>query len=169
MFDRDGTLIVDHPYDPDPGHVELVTGAREAVAALRAAGMRVAVVSNQSGIGRGLLTVEAVKEVNKRADELLGGLDAWEFCPHVPADGCECRKPRAALVRRAAERLGVSPSRCALIGDTGADVEAALAAGAWPVLVPSAQTRPEEVERAPLVASDLLGAAGFVIGGPPKP
>ncbi|MFG2576396.1 D-glycero-alpha-D-manno-heptose-1,7-bisphosphate 7-phosphatase [Streptomyces sp. NPDC048481] len=158
LFDRDGTLLEDVPYNGDPDLVRPVPGARHALDLLRAAGVATAVVSNQSGVGRGLLTHAQVRRVNERADVLLGGLGAWLYCPHAPEAGCGCRKPRPGLVVEAAGRLGVAPGDCAVIGDIGADVLAARAAGARAVLVPTAATRPEEVEAAPRTAPDLLTA-----------
>jgi histidinol-phosphate phosphatase family protein len=158
LFDRDGTLVVDVPYNGDPARVRLVPGARAAVARLRAAGVPVAVISNQSGIARGLLTTAAVTAVNRRVEALLGPLDAWLICPHGPDDGCACRKPAPGLVLQAAALLGVAPDDCVVIGDTGADVDAARAAGARGVLVPNAVTRQEEVRDAAEVAPDILTA-----------
>ena len=163
LFDRDGTLVRDVPYNGDPAKVELMPGAREAVDRARAAGLAVGVVSNQSGIARGLLDDAAVRAVNARVDELLGGMDTWRYCPHGPEDGCGCRKPEPGLVTAAAADLGVDPRECVVIGDIGADVEAALAARARPVLVPTPVTRPEEVRDAPCVAPDLLTAVGEVL------
>ncbi|MGN6187419.1 MAG: HAD-IIIA family hydrolase [Conexibacter sp.] len=163
LLDRDDTLILDVPYNGDPAKVEPMPGAREALRRLRDARIPTAVISNQSGIGRGLLTEAQVRAVNAKADALLGPLDAWLFCPHAPEEQCDCRKPAPGLVRRAAERLGVPPERCVVIGDIGADVEAARAAGARAVLVPTPRTRPEEVAAAPLVAPDLPTAVGMVL------
>ncbi len=163
LFDRDGTLVVDVPYNGDPTKVEVVPGAADALARLRDAGLPLAVVSNQSGVARGWLTVEQVDAVNRRVDELLGPFVTFVVCPHGPLDGCECRKPRPGMVLAAAARLGVRPEQCALVGDIGADVEAALAAGARPVLVPTPVTRREEVEAAPEVAPDLLAAVDLLL------
>jgi histidinol-phosphate phosphatase family protein len=164
LLDRDGTLVVDIPYNGDPARVEPVPGVREAVERLRAAGIPLAVVSNQSGVARGLVTMEQVEAVNRRVEELLGPLGPWVVCPHAPDDGCDCRKPKAGLVLRAAEALGVDPARCALVGDIGSDVDAARAAGARPVLVPTPRTRREEVEAAPEVAPDLGAAVDLLLG-----
>jgi len=163
LLDRDDTLILDVPYNGDPAKVEPMPGAREALRTLRDARIPTAVISNQSGIGRGLLTEAQVRAVNAKADALLGPLDAWLFCPHAPEDGCDCRKPAPGLVRQAAARLGVPPERCVVIGDIGADVEAARAAGAQAVLVPTPRTRPEEVAAAPAVAPDLASAIRMVL------
>lgn len=165
LLDRDDTLILNVPYNGDPAKVEPMPGAGEALRRLRDARIPTAVISNQSGIGRGLLTEEQVRAVNAKVDALLGPLDAWLFCPHAPEDGCDCRKPAPGLVRKAAERLGVPPERCVVIGDIGADVEAAQAAGARAVLVPTPRTRPEEIAAAPAVAPDLAAAVEIAIGG----
>jgi histidinol-phosphate phosphatase family protein len=122
-----------------------------------------AVVSNQSGVARGLLTEAQVRAVNARVEELLGPLGPWAWCPHVPADGCDCRKPAPGLILRAAERLGVDPARCVVIGDIGADVQAARAAGARAILVPTPITRAEEVAGADEVAPDLETAVDRVL------
>ena len=163
LFDRDGTLVVDVPYNGDPDRVEPVPGAASALARLRAAGVPTAVVSNQSGIARGLLTDAQVRAVNARVEQLLGPLGPWAWCPHGPDDGCDCRKPAPGLILHAAARLGVDPARCVVIGDIGADLQAATAAGARGILVPTAVTRPEEIAAAGEVASDLSAAVDRVL------
>ena len=164
LLDRDGTLVVDVPYNGDPERVVPVPGVREALDRLRAAGVPLAMISNQSGVARGLLTEEQVSAVNRRVEELLGSIGPWAVCPHGPGDGCGCRKPAPGLVLRAAAELGVDPARCAVIGDIGSDVEAARRAGARGVLVPTPRTRPEEVEAAPEVAADLGAAVDALLG-----
>lgn len=163
LFDRDGTLVLDVPYNGDPQRVEPMPGAIDALATLRAAGIPTAVVSNQSGIARGLLTREQVDAVNERVDRVLGGVGPWFVCPHGSEDRCGCRKPRPGLVLAAARELGVAPERCVVIGDIGADVEAARAAGARGVLVPTARTLPQEVEAAEEIARDVLEAVRRVL------
>jgi histidinol-phosphate phosphatase family protein len=167
LFDRDGTLVADVPYNGDPELVVAMPGAREAVARLRAAGVAMAVVTNQSGVARGRLRPEQVEAVNRRVEELLGPLGPWLVCPHGPDDGCRCRKPAPGLVEAAARALGVAPSDCVVIGDIGADVQAASAAGARSVLVPTAATRAEEVAGAPEVAPDLGAAVDLLLGPAP--
>jgi D-glycero-D-manno-heptose 1,7-bisphosphate phosphatase len=168
LFDRDGTLVVDVPYNGDPERVRPVAGARAALDLLRAAGIATGVVTNQSGIARGLITAAETAAVNRRIERLLGPFAVWEVCPHGP-DGngrptCVCRKPRPGMVLAAAGRLGVPPDRVAVIGDIGADVEAARAAGAAAVLVPTPATRPEEVTAAPVVQPDLMSAVRHLVG-----
>jgi histidinol-phosphate phosphatase family protein len=164
LLDRDGTLVVDVPFNGDPRRVVPMPGAREAVARLRKAGVPVAVVSNQSGIARGLISHDQVQAVHRRIEELLGPLGPWTVCPHGPDDDCACRKPRPGLVEEAAQALGVDPSRCAVVGDIGSDIEAAAAAGARPVLVPTPNTLPSEIRAAPEVAPDLPSAVELLIG-----
>ncbi|MBW3652128.1 MAG: HAD-IIIA family hydrolase [Actinobacteria bacterium] len=165
LLDRDGTLVVDVPYNGDPAKVRAMPGAPEAVDRLRRAGVKLAVISNQSGIGRGMLTAQQVAAVNARVEELFGALGPWMVCPHAPDAGCDCRKPKPGLVLGAAQRLRVAPRRCAVIGDIGADVEAARAAGARGVLVPTPVTRLQEVRAAAEVAPDLASAVDLLIGG----
>ncbi|MBW3602641.1 MAG: HAD family hydrolase, partial [Actinobacteria bacterium] len=167
LLDRDGTLVEDVPYNGDPAQVRPMPGAREALDRLRAAGVPTGVVSNQSGIARHLLTAEQVDAVNRRVEELLGPLGPWVYCPHGPADGCACRKPAPGLVVEAAQRLGVPVERVAVIGDIGADIDAARAVGARGVLVPTPVTRPEEVDAAPEVAPDLPSAVALLLGERP--
>ncbi|EHR49812.1 haloacid dehalogenase superfamily protein, subfamily IA, variant 3 with third motif having DD or ED [Saccharomonospora marina XMU15] len=162
LFDRDDTLIEDVPYLGDPEKVRPMPGAEQALDLLRRAGVLVGVVSNQSGVARGHITREELRAVNERVDELLGPFHAWQVCPHAPDDGCVCRKPKPGLVLRAAGALGVRPRRCVVIGDIGADVAAAAAAGAQAVLVPTARTMPGEIaecRRHAHVAADLPSAA----------
>jgi histidinol-phosphate phosphatase family protein len=166
LFDRDGTLVHDVPYNGDPDAVRPVDGAVEVVQRLRDLGVRTGVVTNQSGIARGVLTRDDVRRVNARVDELFGGFDVWAVCPHGEGDGCACRKPAPGMVLDAAARLGVAAHEIAVVGDIGADVRAARAAGARAVLVPTAQTRPEEVDDAPLVARDLAEAVRLVLEVP---
>lgn len=163
LFDRDGTLIRDVPYNGDPERVVPMPGAREVLRDLRARGLRTGVVSNQSGIGRGLLTEAQVAAVNARVEELLGPFGTWQVCPHHPDDDCVCRKPAPGLVLAACAALAVKPERVVVVGDIGADVDAATAAGAVSVLVPTEVTRPEEVERAPRTAPDLRTAIELVL------
>lgn len=165
LFDRDGTLVHDVPYNGDPERVVPVPGARDALDRLRAAGIRVGVVSNQSGVARGLISAAQVAAVNRRVDDLLGPFDTWAVCFHGDGDGCDCRKPAPGLILQAAATLGVAPSACAVVGDIGSDVDAAVAAGSRPILVPTELTRSEEVARAPEVAGTLVQAVDTLLRG----
>ncbi|KPI20564.1 hydrolase, HAD-superfamily, subfamily IIIA [Actinobacteria bacterium OV450] len=158
LFDRDGTLVVDVPYNGDPDRVSPMPTARAAVTALRELGVPIGVVSNQSGVARGLLTQQHVAAVRRRVDELFGPFDVWAVCPHGPADGRGCRKPAPGLILAACERLGAAPEHTVVLGDIGSDVRAAAGAGARGVLVPTPVTRPDEVAAARETACDLLTA-----------
>ncbi|MET9337918.1 MULTISPECIES: D-glycero-alpha-D-manno-heptose-1,7-bisphosphate 7-phosphatase [unclassified Nonomuraea] len=158
LFDRDDTLIKDVPYNNDPRLVEPMPGAVEALRALRAAGIPVAVVTNQSGVARGFISPDELHQVNERVEELLGPFDAWAICVHGEDAGCACRKPNPGLVLKAAGTLGVDPADCVVIGDIGRDMEAARAAGARAIMVPTPRTRPSEIAAAPEVARDLREA-----------
>jgi HAD superfamily hydrolase (TIGR01662 family) len=166
LFDRDGTLVVDVPYNGDPSRVELVPGARGAVDRLRHAGVVVGLVSNQSGVARGLLDRAQVDAVNERVAELVGGFDTVQVCPHGPDDGCGCRKPGPGMVLAACSELGIDPSACVVIGDIGADVAAAAAAGARGILVPTPVTRPAEVDSAAEVVANLSAAVDLLLRAP---
>ena len=166
LLDRDDTLIVDRPYLNDPDGVRPTPDAVRALRRLRERGLLLAVVTDQSGVARGLISSDQLTAVNARVDELLGPFDSWQVCVHTELDGCGCRKPRPGMVLAAAEALAVPPSRCVMIGDTGGDVEAALAADADAVLVPTARTLPDEIDRAQArarVAATLDEAASLVL------
>ncbi|MFF4324945.1 D-glycero-alpha-D-manno-heptose-1,7-bisphosphate 7-phosphatase [Streptomyces sp. NPDC001591] len=164
LFDRDGTLVVDVPYNGDPERVEAVPTARRALRLLRRNGIPVGVVSNQSGVGRGLLTRRQVEAVSARVDALLGPFAVWAVCPHRPEDGCGCRKPAPGLVLAACAALGAAPRHTVVIGDIGADVSAARRAGATGLLVPTPVTRAEEVrDAAGHTAADLLAAVRLAL------
>jgi D-glycero-D-manno-heptose 1,7-bisphosphate phosphatase len=119
---------------------------------LRAAGLPLAVVSNQSGIGRGLVTAEAVDAVNRKIDRMLGPFAGFFVCPHAPDDACECRKPKPKLILDAARALGVDPACCVVVGDRESDVEAARNAGAIPLRVAG----PHDLEEAVRVILESL-------------
>ncbi len=172
LFDRDGTLIEDVPYNGDPEQVRPLPGAGAALARLRRRGIAVGLVTNQSGIARGLIDTEQVDRVNARVAALLGPFDTVRCCPHGPESDCTCRKPRPGMIVAAAAELGVPLERCAMVGDIGSDVRAGVDAGARSILVPNQATRDDEVLAAPEVAPDLRSAVALllhdVVTGPPE-
>jgi HAD superfamily hydrolase (TIGR01662 family) len=168
LFDRDDTLVHDMPYNTDPAAVVPMPGAREALDRLRDAGIPVGVVTNQSGVARGLISSEQLALVNARVSELLGPFDAWSVCLHREDDGCGCRKPAPGLIKDAAAQLGVPVDRCVVIGDIGADVTAAAAAGARGILVPTARTLRQEIRSAAEVAVDIAAAVELALSGRPR-
>jgi len=164
LFDRDGTLIEDVPGNKDCARVRPCPGARRALHRLRLAGVRIAVVTNQAGVAEGAFDAGDVERVNRRVQALLGPIEGFFVCPHGRTDGCGCRKPEPGLVREALAKLDVDPAECVLVGDTGADVDAARAAGVRAILVPNRVTRMEEVHAAPEVARDVDAAALRALG-----
>lgn len=165
LFDRDGTLVRDVPYNGDPALVSPMPGAADALDRLRAAGIPVGIISNQSGVARGVITERQVHAVHRRVEELLGPFATWQWCPHGPEDGCACRKPSPGMIHTAASAVGVAPGACVVLGDIGADVEAAEAAGARGMLVPTAVTRAEEIDAAHEVVGDLAAAVDLIVKG----
>jgi D-glycero-D-manno-heptose 1,7-bisphosphate phosphatase len=146
FLDRDGVVIEDSHYLGDRNRVRLIPGSAEAVARLNRAGWPVVIVTNQSGVARGLFTEDDVDDVHAHLAELLRGygarIDAFHFCPHHPeaeiaryrAD-CDCRKPQPGMLLRAAGDLGIDLAASWMIGDRVTDLEAGAAVGCRTVLV----------------------------------
>jgi len=141
FLDRDGTLNYDSGYLKSASELKLLPGVGPALARLKAAGARLVVVTNQSGVGRGILTLKDLEAIHARLEGLLeqddAALDAIYFCPHHPDDGCRCRKPARGMVDRAVSELQVDLRRSYLIGDHARDVQLAKAVGAKAILVTS--------------------------------
>lgn len=143
FLDKDGTLVDDVPYNVDPDRIVLATGAREGAAALHAAGYALVVVTNQSGVARGLFEEDALDAVEARLRDLLGvPLAGFYHCPHHPegsvggfAIDCTCRKPAPGMLRRAANELGLDLAASWIVGDILNDVEAGNRAGCRSVLI----------------------------------
>jgi D-glycero-D-manno-heptose 1,7-bisphosphate phosphatase len=141
FLDRDGTLINDPGYARDPEQVRLLLGVGEAVRRINQAGLLAIVVTNQSGIARGLLTEEDYRAMEGRVDALLSAagahLDAHYFCPHLPeiSGPCECRKPRTLLYRQAAERFSIDLAGSWWVGDRLRDVQPATVLGGRGILL----------------------------------
>jgi D-glycero-D-manno-heptose 1,7-bisphosphate phosphatase len=141
FLDRDGTIIEDTGYLQDPGQARLLPGAAQAIRRLNANRYAVLVVTNQSGIARGLLTLDDYHATERRVDELLAGegarVDGHYFCPHLPelSGPCECRKPGTLLYRQAGERFGIDLLQSWWVGDRVRDVLPARALGGKGILV----------------------------------
>jgi D-glycero-D-manno-heptose 1,7-bisphosphate phosphatase len=132
FFDRDGTLIIDEPYNGDPGKVRLYPGVRDGLAALKKSGWRVIIVTNQSGIGRGKITEEQYRAVNAEFVRQCGGeqiIDAVLHAPDTPDDPSPRRKPGIGLFQDAASLLPIDFSRSWTVGDKPSDIAAGRAAG----------------------------------------
>lgn len=139
FLDRDGVILEERGYLARPDEVVLIEGAAEAIRKVAGLGLLVVVVTNQSGIGRGLFTENDYSRVKEKMDTLLalGGAkaDAEYFCPHAPWEGCTCRKPSAGLAFRAAMDLGLDLAASFVVGDKASDMEMARIIGARSVLV----------------------------------
>ncbi|MDT5234137.1 MAG: hypothetical protein QOF47_124 [Mycobacterium sp.] len=166
LLDRDDTIIKDGPYLRDPRGVRPMPGAVDALGRLRQQGLLLGVVTNQSGVAKGLISTDELDAVNARVNAVLGPFDSWQICVHDPVDSCECRKPAPGMVEAAADELGVATTRCVLIGDTRGDVDAALSARAAAVLVPTERTLGHEISDARVrarVAATLSDAVSLVL------
>lgn len=154
FLDRDGTLIADAHYLADASLVRLLRGAGSSVARANAAGVLTIVVTNQSGIARGLISPAQYEAVHARTDALLlqkgARVDATYHCPHWPAISgpCDCRKPLLGMYNQANAAFGIDLARSAYIGDRWRDVEPAQKTGGFGVLVPGVETEEADVERA---------------------
>jgi histidinol-phosphate phosphatase family protein len=171
FLDRDGTIIHDANYIRDPDDVVLLPGAAAAIARLNRAGVKVVVVTNQSGIARGSLTTADYEAVRRRLDDLLARenarIDATYACPHFPeiSGPCDCRKPGVKLFRDAIADLGLDASRSVFIGDRWRDVApaATLGAGGRAILLDAASTPPIERERALAEGLTIAGSLGDAV------
>jgi len=150
FLDRDGTLNPDPGYIKSPDQFELFPGVAEALGRLKRAGARLILVTNQSGIARGLLSRQNLEAIHRKLAHLLGQagvtLDGIYFCPHHPDDGCGCRKPNPGMIDQAVRELGVDLKRSYVIGDHLRDIELAKRVGARSVLVSTGVTRSQELE-----------------------
>lgn len=171
FLDRDGTVIVERHYLADPAGVELVPGAAPALRALREAGFALVLVTNQSGIARGIIRLEEFQAVQRRLEALLAAegvqLDGVFFCPHHPefTGPCDCRKPALGLYRQAAREHGLDLVRSVFIGDRLGDVVPAQALGGAGYLVRTGYGEAEAPQASAgiVVSADLAAAVAHVL------
>ena len=171
FLDRDGTLIQNKHYLSDPEQVEFCEGAIEGLLGLKSAGYRLVVVTNQSGIGRGYFTVEQMEAVHKRIKENLfrKGILIEEilYCPHRPEEECDCRKPKAGMIKNYLKEKNLIEIEGWVIGDRWCDIEMARRAKLRSVWIEN-QRHPEEIPRcrqySDIVASSIEEAAQLIIG-----
>jgi len=159
ILDRDGVINQDSDqYIKSPDEWRALPGSLEAIASLNRAGYRVVVATNQSGLARGLFDIDALNAIHRKMHDQLervgGQLDGIVFCPHAPADNCNCRKPAPGMLKQISERFVVDLEGVLMVGDTLGDLQTADAAGATPVLVRSGkgsaterkiQNRPQQI------------------------
>lgn len=175
VLDRDGVINEDSDaYIKSVDEWVPIAGSLEAIARLVHGGYRVLVASNQSGIARGLFTIDDLNAMHRKMGLALAQLgaqvEAVFFCPHAPEDGCQCRKPRPGLFEDIGRRLQISLDAIPVVGDALRDVQAARAVGATPILVLTGKGR-ATVERhsaelrGVAVYSDLAAAADALLRG----
>lgn len=140
FVDRDGVINrMRSDYVKSWLEFEALPGAIAAMARMSAGGRDVIVLTNQSAIGRGLVSLETVEEIHRRLSALVeragGGIRTFFICPHTPSDGCTCRKPAPGLLYQARDQMGVDLAKAIVIGDQPTDIQAARAAGCRAILV----------------------------------
>ena len=158
VLDRDGTINKDSPdYIKSPSEWKPIPGSLDAIARLNRSGWTVVVATNQSGLGRGMFPLNTLYAIHQEMNGQLAAhgahVDSVFFCPHVPDDHCECRKPKPGLLHAIAERYGIAMTGVPVIGDSARDLDAAAAVGARPILVRTGNGRktlrgldPDQVE-----------------------
>ena len=172
ILDRDGVINYDSDqYIKSPAEWRPIPGSVEAIARLHQGGWRIAVATNQSGIGRGLFDMATLNAINDKMMEMVfrqgGRIDALFFCPHTAAEACGCRKPRTGMFEEIAARFHTELKGVPVVGDSLKDLQAAEAVGAQPVLVltgKGTRTRDEgSMPRKTLVFDSLADAARHLV------
>jgi D-glycero-D-manno-heptose 1,7-bisphosphate phosphatase len=156
FLDRDGTIILDKDYLADPEKVTIMPDAVETLCEFRKAGYMLIIISNQSGIARGIFTHSEMELVNKKVESLFRSenieFDALLICPHAPEDNCECRKPLPKLLLDAASEFNINLADSAMIGDKISDAECGIAAGCrYNIFLDNGKQTPPEREDIPVV------------------
>jgi D-glycero-D-manno-heptose 1,7-bisphosphate phosphatase len=170
LLDRDGTLIAERNYLARVEEVELLPGTAQGLRLLRQAGLGLAVLTNQSGLGRGYFDWAALNAVHAHLTQLLAGqgvsLDGIYVCPHSPDEECDCRKPQLGLVQRAAAELHFDPAESFVIGDKPCDIELGRQIGAVTFLVRTGYGADWERKglQADYIVDDVLAAASIILG-----
>ena len=167
FIDRDGTLIEDAGYLSRVEDLRIFPFSLSALRLLKTSGFLVVVVTNQSGVGRGFFDETTVNAIHERIrNDLEGMIDGFYFCPHVPGEGCACRKPNTAMIETACADLNIDLARSWMIGDKAIDVQTGRNAGVGTALVLTGYGMGERAELASqpdIVANDLLGAVNLIV------
>lgn len=166
FLDRDGTIIKDFGYNPDPLKVELLPMAINALQSWKEDGWKLVLITNQSGVGRGLYTDADVKTVMDAFVNALKSnnvvLDSIYYCPHSPEENCKCRKPQPGLLLKGAEDLNIDLTASIMIGDKPSDVEAGQKAGTKTIFLGSMSIWPDHLPLPDGNATDLFSAVKIV-------
>jgi len=166
VLDRDGTIVVDRHYLADPEALEFEADAESGLRRMSELGYRLVIITNQSGIARGLFSVSKLEEIHQRLRLMLHEigvpLAGIYYCPHGQKDACECRKPNLGLMRQAAEELGFDSSESIVIGDKESDVEFGRRAGAVTMLIAKSASRSVPSTAADYIVESLKEAADII-------
>src|SRR5438067_3366389 len=165
FIDRDGTIMEDCVYCSDPKNVKIFPGVPEALRRLKSNGFKLIIITNQSGIGRGLFTVEQYRAVEAEVLRQLGAglIDATYFCPDVPGQHSSCRKPAPGMIVKATQEHQIDLSRSFLIGDKEIDAECGRNAGVRTIRVRTGFDRDAANSYADWIAVDLLEATKIIL------
>ncbi|MGE3295789.1 MAG: D-glycero-beta-D-manno-heptose 1,7-bisphosphate 7-phosphatase [Porticoccaceae bacterium] len=182
ILDRDGVINAESDqFIKNLDEWRPLPGSIDAIARLCRAGFQVVVATNQSGVGRGLIAPDALAAMHRELERLVniagGQLAGIFWCPHVPEDGCDCRKPRPGLLHRIASEFAIELAGIPAIGDSLRDLEAAVAVGCAPILVRTGNgvateyaltSNPDARLHGLVVVDDLAAAADLLISRPPS-
>ena len=184
FLDRDGTINVEVEYLSTAAELELIPGAPEGIRSLNQAGFLVIVITNQSGVARGLFDEERVWAINRSLEEMLARrgarIDAWYYCPHHPEHGgpdyrkrCSCRKPATGMVEQACRDFPIDLAASCIVGDSMRDVQVGWQCGMKSVLVRTGHgereikaSQPDAISRLDCIARDIRHAAEWILSQP---
>ena len=169
FIDRDGTIMEDTDYCSDPKNVRILPGVLEALRRLKSRGFKIVVITNQSGIGRGLFTLDQYRAVEAEVLRQLGDglVDATYYCPDAPGEYSECRKPAPGMIVRATRDHQIDLPRSCLNGDKEIDVECGRNAGVRAIRVRTGNHRDVTGSNADWVADDVPAAVQIILNGKP--
>jgi D-glycero-D-manno-heptose 1,7-bisphosphate phosphatase len=165
FFDRDGTLIQDADYCDDPAKVKVFEGTADALRQLKSQDFKIVIVTNQSGIGRGFMTEEDYRAVEREFESQLGSalIDVTYFCPHSPEESCACRKPEPGMLLQAAEEHQIDLRKSYFVGDKDSDMECGQRAGTKTILVQTGYGRSADHARPDAVVAGVKEAAAYIL------
>lgn len=170
FMDRDGTICEEVEFLDDLSKLRLIDGSAKAIEMINKSGMKAVVVTNQSGVGRGLFTEDFLNRVHEELRKLLekegAFLDGIYYCPHLPDDRCLCRKPEQGMLRKASEDMGIDFTKSYMVGDKAIDIEFAHKAGAKGIMVRTGYGE-EEIMKClstpDYIAENLLDAVRWIL------
>ncbi len=169
FLDRDGTMAPDVHYCRRPEDFELFPYTAKAVGLLNERGLKVIVITNQSGIARGYFTEDTLANIHQKMERELAKegafVDAIYYCPHHPDDNCDCRKPKPKLVLQAAKDFNIDLKHSFVVGDLQMDVDLGKAIGCKAILVKGSSTMVANITDPGIISSNLLEAAQFICRG----